>query len=38
VKWDEWTASYTLVRDSIEKTYPDDFGKFNKCMFQPGGF
>ncbi|MFD2191147.1 FdhF/YdeP family oxidoreductase [Pistricoccus aurantiacus] len=38
VKWDEWTADYSLVRDLIEQTYPDDFGDFNKRMFQPGGF
>lgn len=38
VKWDEWTADYSRVRDLIEQTYPDDFGDFNKRMFQPGGF
>ena len=38
VKWEEWTADYSLVRDLIEQTYPDDFGEFNKRMFEPGGF
>ena len=38
VTWDDWTADYSLVRDLIEQTYPDDFGDFNKRMFQPGGF
>ena len=38
LKWDEWTADYSLVRDLIEATYPDDFHDFNKRMFQPGGF
>jgi molybdopterin-dependent oxidoreductase alpha subunit len=38
VKWEEWTADYSLVRDLIEQTYPDDFGDFNQRMFQPGGF
>jgi hypothetical protein len=37
VKWEEWTADYSLVRDLIEQTYPDDFGDFNKRMFEPGG-
>ena len=38
LKWDAWTADYSLVRDLIEATYPDDFRDFNKRMFQPGGF
>lgn len=38
VKWEEWTADYSRVRDLIEQTYPDDFGEFNKRMFEPGGF
>ena len=38
LKWDEWTGDYALVRDLIEKTYPDDFCDFNARMFQPGGF
>ena len=36
--WDAWTADYGLVRDLIEKTYPDDFADFNDRMFEPGGF
>lgn len=38
VKWEAWTADYSLVRDLIEQTYPDDFGDFNERMFNPGGF
>ena len=38
LKWDEWTGNYALVRDLIEKTYPDDFRDYNKRMFQAGGF
>ena len=38
LKWDEWTGDYSLVRDLIEYTYPDDFRDFNKRMFEPGGF
>jgi molybdopterin-dependent oxidoreductase alpha subunit len=38
VDWDGWCADYSLVRDAIEATYPDQFRDFNKRMFQPGGF
>lgn len=38
LKWDEWTADYSLVRDLIEYTYPKDFKDYNARMFQPGGF
>jgi molybdopterin-dependent oxidoreductase alpha subunit len=38
LKWDEWTADYALVRDLIEKTYPDDFRDYNARMYQAGGF
>lgn len=38
MKWDEWTGDYSLVRDLIEATYPDDFRDYNKRMYQPGGF
>ena len=38
LKWDEWTGDYGLVRDLIEKTYPDDFRDYNKRMYQAGGF
>ncbi len=38
VKWDEWTGDYSLVRDLIEATYPDDFRDYNKRMFEPSGF
>lgn len=38
LKWDEWTADYSLVRDLIEFTYPKDFKDYNARLFQPGGF
>ncbi|GAA3955203.1 FdhF/YdeP family oxidoreductase [Allohahella marinimesophila] len=38
VKWDEWLGDYSLVRDLIEETYPDDFKDFNARMFEAGGF
>jgi molybdopterin-dependent oxidoreductase alpha subunit len=38
LKWDAWTDDYGLIRDLIERTFPDDFGDFNARMFQPGGF
>jgi molybdopterin-dependent oxidoreductase alpha subunit len=38
VKWDEWTGDYSLVRDLIERTYPEEFANFNERMFTPGGF
>ena len=37
-KWDEWTADYGLVRDLIEKTYPEDFRNYNARMYEAGGF
>ena len=38
VDWDRWLGDYSLVRDAIEATYPDQFKDFNKRMFTPGGF
>jgi molybdopterin-dependent oxidoreductase alpha subunit len=38
VHWDEWTADYSLIRNLIEKTYPEKFRDFNRRMFEPGGF
>ena len=38
VKWDEWVADYSRVRDLISETYPDEFHDFNDRMFTPGGF
>jgi len=31
-------GNYALVRDAIERTYPDQFKNFNDRLFQPGGF
>ena len=36
--WDAWTGDYGLVRDLIERTYPEDFRDFNARMYEPGGF
>jgi anaerobic selenocysteine-containing dehydrogenase len=38
VDWDKWVGDYSLVRDAIEATYPDQFKDFNKRLFTPGGF
>jgi molybdopterin-dependent oxidoreductase alpha subunit len=38
VDWDGWVANYALIRDAIERTYPDQFKDFNRRMFEPGGF
>ncbi len=38
VDWDAWTGNYALVRDAIERTYPEMFKDFNQRMFTPGGF
>lgn len=38
VDWDAWVGDYSLVRDAIERTYPDQFENFNQRMSQPGGF
>ncbi|HUZ64303.1 MAG TPA: FdhF/YdeP family oxidoreductase [Acetobacteraceae bacterium] len=38
VDWDGWVGDYSLVRDEIERTYPEIFPDFNKRMWQPGGF
>jgi molybdopterin-dependent oxidoreductase alpha subunit len=36
--WDTWVGDYSLVRDAIERTWPDDFKDFNARLFKPGGF
>jgi len=38
VDWDAWVGNYALVREAIERTYPDQFKDFNARLFQPGGF
>jgi len=38
VPWDRWVDDYSLVRDAIEVTYPDDFRDFNARLDIPGGF
>jgi molybdopterin-dependent oxidoreductase alpha subunit len=38
LKWDAWTGNYSLVRDLIEHTYPNDFRDFNARMYEAGGF
>jgi molybdopterin-dependent oxidoreductase alpha subunit len=36
--WDAWVDDYALVREAIERTYPDQFKGFNQRFRQPGGF
>ena len=38
VQWDAWVADYSLIRDLIAETYPDEFHDFNDRLFTPGGF
>jgi molybdopterin-dependent oxidoreductase alpha subunit len=38
VDWAGWSANYGRVRESIEKTYPENFSDFNRRMWQPEGF
>ncbi|WP_228982519.1 FdhF/YdeP family oxidoreductase [Paraburkholderia gardini] len=38
IDWDAWAGDYALVRDAIERTYPDQFRDFNQRFWQPGGF
>ena len=38
VRWDEWTGDYSLVRDLIAETYPEQFHDFDARKFTPGGF
>ncbi len=38
LRWDAWQADYSLVRDLIAATYPEDFHDFNARIQQPGGF
>ncbi len=37
-RWEDWTGDYSLVRDLIAETYPDEFHDFNARLFEPGGF
>lgn len=36
--WDAWIGDYGLIRDAIERTYPDLFPDFNQHLFDAGGF
>ena len=38
VPWDTWANDFATIRDSIERTYPEQFKDFNQRMWQPGGF
>ncbi|PKR48397.1 FdhF/YdeP family oxidoreductase [Thalassospira marina] len=38
VPWQAWIDDYALVRDAIERAYPDDFKDFNQRFTHPGGF
>jgi len=36
--WADWTADYSLIREMISQTFPDDFARYNERLFEPGGF
>ena len=38
VPWLDWKDDYALVREAIERTYPDQFKDYNARMWEPGGF
>lgn len=38
VDWHAWAADYSLIRQAIEKTYPDTFSDFESRQWRPGGF
>ena len=38
VLWDAWVGDYSLIRDQIAETYPEEFHGFNERMWTPGGF
>ncbi|WP_411910492.1 molybdopterin-dependent oxidoreductase [Mesorhizobium sp. CA13] len=38
IPWDKWVADYSLIRDEIERCYPQHFREFNKRFLTPGGF
>lgn len=38
IDWDAWAGDLSLVRDAIERTYPETFKDFNRRLFQSGGF
>ncbi len=38
VNWREWVGNYALIRDAIERTWPDTFARFNERIEMPGGF
>ncbi|HSU99352.1 MAG TPA: formate dehydrogenase, partial [Roseiarcus sp.] len=37
-RWDDWVGGYSLIRDCIAETYPDEFHGFNDRMWIAGGF
>ncbi|WDF71756.1 FdhF/YdeP family oxidoreductase [Novosphingobium sp. KACC 22771] len=37
-RWDEWRGDYTLIRELIAQTYPDQFHDMDNRMHAPGGF
>ena len=38
IPWDEWVGDYSLIREEIERCFPDDFKDFNQRFRRPGGF
>ena len=37
-RWDDWVGDYSVIRDCIAETYPDEFDLSNDRMWTPGGF
>ncbi|MET1754743.1 FdhF/YdeP family oxidoreductase [Novosphingobium sp. RD2P27] len=37
-KWDDWAGDYSLIRDLIARTFPEQFYDMNVRMNLPGGF
>ena len=38
LRWDEWTGDYSLVRELIAQTFPDQFAEMDARINIPGGF
>ncbi|MCP9221928.1 FdhF/YdeP family oxidoreductase [Erythrobacter sp. LQ02-29] len=38
LRWREWADDYSLIRDLIARTWPDQFHDMSARMIQPGGF
>ena len=38
VPWEQWVGDYSLIRDAMERTWPEMFAGYNQRMWTPGGF